>query len=208
MCRVVTCVLLLMSGTVAGASAQQSPGAVYVKGGVSLPYQLAKRTSSPPPFDAPAGATGSWLLGGGVFLARALSAEFEVSRTGVMTSRQTGRHNTSESGWRQERFVSFGVKIHFAAGPWLRLEPTAGLVRIRTNEAASSTVAAQQRPEWFPAMWHSGVMVGADLRIGGRHVALVPGLRVYQSTKPDATRWDYNYPRMTVRPSLAIAAGF
>ena len=206
--RVATCVLLVMIGSLADASAQESPGAVYIKGGVSFPSQTSKRTSSPPPFNAPAGDTVSWLLGGGVFLSRAISAEFEVSRTGVMTSQEQGRHFTSESGWRQDRFASLGVKVHFRWLPGVRVEPTAGLVLTRSKEAVSPNLAADQRPAWSPAMWHPGLMLGADLRIGGRHVAFLPGVRVYVSLEPNATQWDVNYPGTTLRPSLAISAGF
>ena len=51
-------------------------------------------------------------------------------------------------------------------------------------------------------------MVGAGFRIGGRHVALLPGMRIHASGEPDGTLWDYKYPGTTIRPSLAITAGF
>jgi hypothetical protein len=207
MLRFAMCVLLMI-GPVADASAQESGGAVYVKGGVSFPYQPSLRSQAPPPFGAPAGGTVSWLFGGGVFLFRAISVEFDVSHTGVMTSSQLGRHNTGESGWRQDRFASFGVKGHVPAGAWLRVEPAAGLVLIRTREASSSSLSVDQRPTWSPDRSHVGLMVGADLRMGRHHVAFLPGVRVYLSGTPDGTRWDFNYPEWTIRPSLAIAAGF
>lgn len=109
----VMCVLVMIHA-VAGASAQESAGAVYVKGGVSN--------------------TVSWLVGGGGFLSHAISAEFDLS--------------------------------------------------------------------------HSGLMFGADLRFGWRRVALLPGLRFYIHEEPDATQWEINYPGWTIRPSLAITAGF
>jgi hypothetical protein len=207
MLRFGTCVLLVI-GAVAGALAQESAGAVYIKGGVSFPFQPSLRSSAPPPFGAPAGGTVSWLLGGGVFLFRAISAEFDVSRTGLMTSSQIGRHNINESGWRQDRLASFGMKVHIPVGPSLRVEPTGGLVLIRTKEASSPSLIVDQRPTWSPEMSHLGLMVGADLRFGWRHVAFLPGVRVYLSGEPDATRWEFNYPGWTLRPSLAITAGF
>ena len=72
-------------------------------------------------------------------------AEFDVSRTGVMTSQQIGRHNTSESGWRQDRFASFGVKVYLPVGSWLRVEPTAGLVLTGSKETSSASVSVGQR---------------------------------------------------------------
>jgi hypothetical protein len=57
-------------------------------------------------------------------------------------------------------------------------------------------------------MSHLGAMAGADLRVGWRHVAFLAGFRFYLSGEPDATNWDYNYPGWTIRPSLAITAGF
>ena len=205
--RFAVCVFLMISA-VAGASAQESAGAVYVKGGVSFPNQPSERSSAPPPFGAPAGETVSWLLGGGVFLSRAISAEFEVSATGVMTAEQIGRHNTSESGWRQDRFASFGMKVHIPVRPAVRIEPTGGLVLIHTNESSSPSLLVDERPTWSLESSHVGFMVGADLRFGWRHVAFLPGVRIYVSGEPDRTTWEYNYPGWTIRPSLAITAGF
>jgi hypothetical protein len=204
--RFVTCILLLMSAA-AAAAAQESAGAVYVKAGMSFLYQAPQEAPSAPPFAAPGGMTVGWLVGGGVFLSRAISAEFDFARTGVMTSPpQRGRHNTSEIGSRRDAFVSFGVKGHFPLGSSLRVEPTAGLWLIR-GEGSVSTISGGARQSLGPR-WRPGLMFGADLRmISGRHLAFLPGLRLAVSGAPFAT-WRHHYPKWTLRPSLAVAVGF
>ena len=50
-------------------------------------------------------------------------------------------------------------------------------------------------------------MMGVDLRIGGRHVAFLPGFRATFAAAAGAFYPDY-YPRWTYRPALAVGVNF
>ena len=214
-------VCVMMSATL-DAAAQEPPGTVYVTGGVSFPRQAALEAGSPPPFAAPGGTTVGWLAGGGVFLPSHLSIEVEASRTGEMRSRQAGRHDTSEIGTRRDWFVSFGLKARLPASA-VRVEPVAGIVLVG-NEGTYSSFSGASRG-YFPVAWNPGVMFGVDVRLGGRHFAVVPGIRFTFTGVPvgtdciigfsgaplcteDQPRWQYYYPRWTQRPSVALGVTF
>ena len=211
---------LMMTATLE-ASAQESRGVVSVAAGISLPHQAALQAGSPPPFAAPGGNTVGWLVGGGVFLSPRLSIEVEASRTGVMRARETGRHDTSQASTRRDRFVSFGLKAHLPSA--VHVEPVAGLVLVG-NEGTFSSFSGDFRG-YFPLAWNAGVVFGADFRIGGRHVAFVPGLRFVFTGVPNGTqciigfsgqplceqrehRWEGLYPRWTQWPSVTLGVNF
>jgi hypothetical protein len=164
-----------------------------------------------------------WLVGGGVFLTPQLSVEVEASRTGVMRARQQGRHDTSEVSSRQDWFVSLGLKAH----PWrsssVRVEPIAGFALVG-DEGTFSSFRGDRRG-YFPRAWVPGVMFGLDVRIGGRRVAITPGLRFAFTGVPtgtecgigvsgtavcrdEAERWKYHHPRWTQRPAVALRVDF
>lgn len=204
------------------SAAQDPPGAVYVSGGVSLFHQAAIMAGSPPPFAAPGGTTVGAVFAGGVFLPRNLSLEADVSRTGVMRSRQEGRHNTSEVATRQDWFVNVGLKAHIRPLSYVGIEPVAGIVLIGT-EGTFSSFSGDSRG-YFPLAWTPGLMFGVDFRIGGRRVAVVPGVRFAFAGVPNGERcligysgqplcgederWDYYYPQWTQRPSLSLRVNF
>ena len=214
------CVFLAGVGV---SEAQEQPGTVYVTGGVSFSRQAVLPTSSPPPFAAPGGRTSGALVGGGVFVSPRLSLETEVWRTGVMRSRQSGRHNTSEVGTRQDWFVAAGVKVHVQRFSIFRVEPVAGIVFVG-NEGTYSSFSGESRG-YYPLAWNPGLMFGVDLRIGGGRIAFVPGVRfaftgvpkgedcfIGYSGQPlcrdDQLRWEYLYPKWTQRPSLSVGVTF
>jgi hypothetical protein len=211
---------LMMTATLE-AAAQESRGVVYVAAGMSFPHQAALQAGSPPPFAAPGGSTVGWLVGGGVFLSPRLSIEVDVSRTGVMRAREAGRHDTSEVSTRRDRFVSFGLKAHLPSA--VHVEPVAGIVLVG-NEGTFSSLSGDFRG-YFPLAWNPGIVFGADFRIGGRHLAFVPGLRFMFSGVPNGTqciigfsgeplcgqrepRWQGQYPRWTQRPSVTLGVNF
>ena len=211
----------LMMSAALEAAAQESRGVVQVAAGVSFPHQAALQAGSPPPFAAPGGTTVGWLVGGGVFLSPRLSLEVEASRTGVMRARATGRHDTSEVSTRRDRFVSFGLKAHLPSA--VHVEPVAGFVLVGTEGTFSSFTGSFRG--YFPLAWNPGLMFGADVRIGGRHVALVPGLRFVFTGVPNVTeciigfageplcaqqerQWEGQYPQWTQRPSVTLGVNF
>jgi hypothetical protein len=204
------------------AAAQESRGVVSVAAGLSFPHQAALQAGSPPPFAAPGGNTVGWLVGGGVFLSPRLSIEVEASRTGEMRARETGRHDTSEVSTRRDRFVSFGLKAHLPPSA-VHVEPFAGIVLVG-SEATFSSFSGDFRG-YLPLAWNPGIVFGADVRIGGRHVAFVPGLRFVFTGVPKGTvciigfsgqslcaeqepRWQGPYPRWTQRLSVALGVNF
>jgi hypothetical protein len=214
------CALMLTAAL--EAAAQESRGVVYVAAGMSFPHQAALQAGSPPPFAAPGGNTVGWLVGGGVFLSPRLSIEVEASRTGEMRARETGRHETSEVSTRRDRFVSFGLKAHLPPSA-VHVEPVAGIVLVG-NEGTFSSFSGDFRG-YFPLAWNPGIVFGADFRIGGRHLAVVPGLRFVFTGVPNGTtciigfsgqplcarqepRWEGPYPQWTQRPSVTLGVNF
>ena len=211
----------LMMSVALEAAAQESPGTVYAAAGVSFPHQAALQAGSPPPFAAPGGNTLGWLVGGGVFVSPHLSLEVQALRTGVMRARQSGRHNTSEVSTRRDSIVSIGVKAHL---PFVvRAEPVAAVAFVG-SEGTFSSFSGDARG-YFPRAWHPGVVFGADFRIGGRRLAVVPGLRFMFTNVPDGTEcligfsgeplcseesspWQWHYPRWTQLPSVTLRVSF
>jgi len=222
--------------------AQEEVGSVYVAAGISFPNQLPKESGSPPPFSAPAGATVGWSIGAGIFVHPRISLEGELSTTGVMRRDEGGRHDLRAVAQRKDRFVSLAVKGHLEVRSAVRVEPLGGLVFVReqasgesftyrvspdfSSREVSSSSEWNVEPEWE---WRPGVMFGVDLRIGGRHVAFVPGLRAtFATVQPESRictvsrppyspdprcqrgspfQYDY-YPRWTYRPALSLGLSF
>ena len=222
--RYLTCVLIL-GAWVEAAAAQQSPGDVYATAGVAVPHQAALDPGSAPPFPAPGGTTVGWLVGGGVVLPSELALEVELSRTGTMHSRHQGRHDTGEVATRRDWFLSLGLKRYVGRSRF-RIEPIAGVVLVGdegTYEHLFRSVFSSRG--YYPLDWVPGVMFGLDFRIGGRRVAVTPGLRfaftgiptgrdcvIILSGEPlcreDAERWQYKHPQWTQRPSVALRVNF
>jgi hypothetical protein len=134
---------------------------------------------------------------------------------------QAGRHDTSEVSTRRDRFVSFGLKAHLPSA--VHVEPVAGIVLVG-NEGTFSSFSGESRG-YFPLAWNAGIVLGADFRIGGRHLAFVPGLRFVFTGVPNGTqcvigfsgeplcregepRWEWHYPRWTQRPSVTLGVHF
>ena len=212
------------------AFAQQSVGDIYATAGVSFPYQSALDPASAPPFPAPGGMTVGWFVGGGVFLPSAFSLEVELSRTGTMRSSHTGRHYTGQSATRRDWFVSVGLKKHFDLRSTFGVEPAAALVLVGDEGTYENTHGSPFGTEtrysgYYPIKWVTGIMVGVDFRIGGRRLAVTPGVRfafadvltgqdclVLSSggteCRDDAERWKYRHPRWTLRPAAALRVVF
>jgi hypothetical protein len=218
-------VLLVIAGVDATA-AQQSAGDVYATTGVTFPHQAALDPASPPPFPAPGGWTTGWLVGGGVTLPSQWALEAEVSRTGTMHSNHQGRHDVGEMATRRDWFLSVGLKRSFGLSSRVRVEPIGAIVLVGDEGTYESTFrSAFSHRGYYPVDWVPGVMFGVDFRIGGRHVAVIPGIRFAFSGVPtgtdcvitvsgepycreEAQRWQYLHPQWTQRPSLALRVDF
>src|SRR5262245_27735640 len=88
-------VLPMLLGVAALASAQER-GSVYVIVGGGTSHQSGPSGTEYETYPtAPGGAAASWFAGAGVFLARAVSIEGEVSATGKMTAQEPSRDGTT-----------------------------------------------------------------------------------------------------------------
>jgi hypothetical protein len=231
----VLAIVAALTGLADRASAQERPGSVYVFGGVVAPYQK-DYTGGTAYSGAPGGRTASWLVGGGVFVTPRMSIEAETWSTGVMAATQARRISWLDSSRGPDRFVFVGVKGHLRVLSIVTLQPVAGIAVLLPgdvtgasyNQEAVLTATFTNDPD--PTV---GVEFGGDIRIGGRHLAVVPSLRFavtgrvtgvgtacyppgnsvisntcqpYSSTTESF--WYAEYPRWTQRPSLSLLVSF
>ena len=213
------------------ALAQERPGSVLFLAGVVLTDQAGPTGEVHETYvTAPGGTTSGWLLGGGVALARRVSIEAEWSRTGIMTAREPSRYNTTFNEARRDRFATVALRFSFPLTAAVRLEPVAGLVLTSPqawsqSEQYTYAPTPQQTLVVEPRLEHRldsrvGPALGCDVRLGGRHLALVPSFRAantgvsHGSYGGSAYRSDIGsiypggYPKWTLRGSLALRVGF
>jgi hypothetical protein len=215
----------------ATAFAQAHPGSTYAIGGFAVSHQSGVTGESSQTYvAAPGGNTLGWLIGGGVFVASAVSVEGEIASTGLMTARQPSRYGMTFNEERRDRFVSLTARFHLPATGRFRLEPVVGMA-ITSHQAWSQTdyyrfwlmpqevlvKGTRQRRQLHATV---GPTFGCDARIGGRHVALLPYFRISDSGKPhgfsaDSTEpreiesfYPGGYPRWTMRTGVGVRVDF
>jgi hypothetical protein len=220
--------VLCSSVTVFG---QERPGSLYVIGGIGLSHQAGPSGESPQTYaTAPGGTTRGWSIGGGVFVARAVSTEVELSSTGWMTAREPSRYGMTFNEQRRDRSVSFAARFHVPPAASVRVEPVVGLAVTRP-EAWSQTefymfwLTPQQFLVTEPRQQHHldtkvGLTFGCDVRIGGRHAALVPQFRladtgsshgIYAGSsdrREIGSIYPGGYPKWTLRSGIAVRVDF
>jgi hypothetical protein len=220
---------VLCSG--ATAFAQERPGSVYATGGIDLSHQAGPSGESPQTYvTAPGGNTRGWFIGGGVFVASAMSVEFELSSTGVMAARQPSRYGMTFNEERRDRFVSLAARFHLPQVARFRIEPVVGMV-VTNPEAWSQTEYYMywQTPQQLlvegPRLQHRldtklGLTFGCDVRIGGGHVALLPSFRMSDTGVSHGFYDDSSdhreieaiypggYPKWTLRSGVAVRVDF
>lgn len=222
-------VAVLCSG--ATAFAQGHPGSTYAIGGIDLSHQAGPSGESPQTYvTAPGGSTRGWFIGGGVFVARAMSVEVELSSTGWMESRQPSQYGMTFNEERRDRFVSLAARFHVPQMARVRIEPVVGMVVTRP-EAWSQTdyytywLTPQQLLVKGPRQQHRldtkvGLTFGCDVRIGGRHAALLPSFRMSDTGVSHGFYDDSSdhreigaiypggYPKWTLRSGVAVRVDF
>ena len=136
---------------------------------------------------------------------------------------------------RRDRFVSLGIKGHLEVHRFVFMEPVGGIVLILPGDTAMQTsnytpTGALTPPSlsWADLKPDIGFMFGTDLRIGGRRVAVVPGLRIAYTNVSDGAQYSIGsrgetfrseeepvsqifqggYPKWTYRPSVSIRVDF
>jgi hypothetical protein len=201
---------------------------VYVTGGIVIAHQEGPSGESRQTYmTAPGGTTSGWLIGGGVFLARAMSVEAEWATTGWMRSRQPSRYAMTFNVERRDTLVSLLARFHIPVGGAVAIEPVAGVV-ITRPEAWSQTEYGSfvdDEVQIGPRVQHRietsvGPTFGGEVRIGGRHVALVPSFR-WARTAVTRGAWDEmspevelesifpgGYPEWTLRGGAALRIEF
>ena len=196
---------VLMLGTVASlvavsmpAEAQERRGSVYVLGGPTVVQQDGPRGESSQTYrTAPGGTTVGWFVGGGVFVARAVSADFEFSSTGVMRATEPSRYFMTFNEERRDRMFVAGLRLHVPPGRNWDVEPVAGFLVVRGTAWSQTERSSGINPfqivkdprqrETLPTRY--GFAAGIDARFGSARVAVVPSLRMFWANTPEKLTW-------------------
>jgi hypothetical protein len=144
-------------------------------------------TSSQTYVTAPGGRTAGWVVGGGVFVSRRVSIDAEIASTGWMRAREPSRYDITYNEERRDRLLSIGVRVQLPMAAHVRLEPVLGLTFVRPEAWSQSERRTLVPPPQGslvvePRVRHDvrttfGPSFGADLPIGGEHVAVLPTIR-------------------------------
>lgn len=169
------------------AAAQERPGSLYLQGGVAAVRQAGAAGGEPQIYiAAPGGTAVGWSVAGGVFAARCLSVEVEWSETGRFSAREPGRYGMTYNEERRDRALGLLFRLHLRPGRRVDIEPLAGIGAIwhdrwsqtetyRPHLPPNQALSVAPRVR-FPTLQSTAVLGGVDVRVGGRHVALVPSL--------------------------------
>jgi hypothetical protein len=136
--------------------------------------------------EAPGGAAGEWVFGGGAFVASRLSVGLELRRTTRLEQIEPSRYFITYLAQRRDTILSFAARLHPRPHAFADLEPAVSFDLVREDSwLAQSTVLPAtsadsmhfDAPVPFVNSWGRGIGVGADLRIGGGRLSVVPGFR-------------------------------
>jgi hypothetical protein len=218
--RVIATVALTIAIT-GSVMAQEHTAGGYAVGGIVSTRQSGPTGESPQTYDtAPGGATIGWLIGIGAFVTPVVSVEFEISSTGIMTAREPSRYGMTFNEERRDRFFSGVVRFHAPVGRIIDLEPVAGF-SVARSESWSQTeyfrfwLLPQQQLVVEPRVANASVLrfgwvAGADLRIGGRHVAILPSFRWCRTGDGLSKQPHYpgGFPTSMMRAGAGLSIGF
>lgn len=176
------------------AMAQKRAGTVYVLAGLTVALQDGASDGEYQIYiTAPGGTTLGWSVAGGVFVASHVSVEGEWSWTGMMSAREPARYGMTYVEERRDRLLGAIVRFHTRPGRRVDIEPLAGVAAVRHDrwsqiETYRSYLPPERAVEIGPRIRYdmltsAAVIVGVDLRAGGRHVAFVPSFRVRATTR-------------------------
>lgn len=180
-------VVVVLHALIGVALAQPAPGTPYVFGGAAMTQQPGPTGESPQTYvTAPGGRTAGWVVGGGVFVSRRVSIDAEIASTGWMRAREPSRYDITYNEERRDRLLAIGVRIQLPVASSVRLEPVLGMTLVRPEAWSQSErrvlVPAPGTLVVDPRVRHDvrntfGPSFGADVRIGGEHVAVLPTIR-------------------------------
>ncbi len=179
-----------LAGIVSGsAQAQERPGSVYATGGVTVSHQSGVSGETRQAYvAAPGGTVLGWTVGGGVYLNGGVSVEGELASSGVMSAREPSRYGMTFNEDRRDRYFGVNVRLHRPSSSAVHLEPVIGFFVVQRTAWSQTEFDRSwprppqelfiepRRPRDLPD--GVGVTTGLDLRVGGRHLAVVPSVRV------------------------------
>ncbi len=216
-------VILLGLITIAAtpARAQERPGAVYVTGAVTVVHEDGLTGESSQVYvTAPGGTTRGWSVGAGVFVTDYFSVEGELASTGLMTAREPSRYFTTFNEERRDRIAAINARWHLLRSRLADLEPVVGVAFVRRYSWSRTeydrpylTPPRTETGERMenPVEVQAGVGGGVDLRLGGRHLAVLPSFRVYYiaSEPADTSSYPGGAPsRWIVQSGVAVRVTF
>lgn len=212
--RVARAAAALLLGVASIAAADERRGEVYLSAGVALFHEPGLTGTGFVTYEtAPGGTTAGWMAGGGVFLARWVSVEAELSRTGAMHAREPSRYDMVFDDERHDLFVLGALRFHVPVGAVADFEPVVGGGIVSTTDTSTveyepigggTTGAARPAVTTTATVAARGAVgLGADLRLGNGRVQFVPSFRVmFTAGYPS---WPTYYPGGA--PDRAIRTG-
>jgi len=138
----------------------------------------------------------------------------------MMTARDPSRYGLTYVEERRERALGVMMRLHTRPASGVDLEPVAGVAAVAhdrwsTTETNRPWLPPGQAVEVGPRIRYdtrrsAAFVGGVDVRIGGRHVAVVPGFRVRAVTRDEALMADYpgGFPRWTIGGGVCVRFGF
>lgn len=211
----------LMTGL---AMAQERPGSIgsgYVQGGITLDHQRGVSGETDQLYvAAPGGTTLGWIVLGGVFIGAGLSIEGELASTGVMSAREPSRYGMTFNEDRRDRFFGVNMRFHVPANRSVHLEPLAGLAFVQHQRWSQTeyfqywltpqqqTIVGPRVRDDLPA--RLGLTAGLDVRVGGRHMAVVPSFRFRMAEIGEdiVSAYPGGLPRWTISAGVAARVDF
>jgi len=221
-------VLLSVAAT---AFAGESPGSIYVVGGLVAAHQAGATGESHQTYKtAPGGTTLGGVASVGVFVTRHLGIEAGFATTGTMTAREPSRYGMTFNEERRDRMLTVATRFHLPQWGAVRVEPVVGVAftwphaSSQTDRTLSWTTPPQQVVH-DPPIEHDldtgvGVTFGCDVRIGRGRASLLPTFRVtdtgvsggsYDGIAPRTeigSIYPGGYPRWTTMAGVALRVDF
>ena len=203
------------------ATAQERPKSWYVLAGLAVVHQDGPTGESPQTYvTAPGGTSPGWLVAGGAFVWSRVSVEGELASTAIMRAQEPSRYGMTFNEERRDLFLGANVRFHARSNRRVDLEPLVGLGLVR-HQGWSQTdyyrfwLLPQQQVVLgsrarYDTLTSVSLSAGVDLRLGGRHVAVVPSFRVRGATDSTdlASRYPGGFPRWTIAGGVSARIDF
>jgi hypothetical protein len=203
------------------AEAQERAGSVYVAAGATAVHQDGAKDGDLQIYiTAPGGTTLGWLVTGGVFAGSRVSVEGEWSSTGMMSAREPARYDQTYHEERRDWLLGANVRFHTRPGRRVDIEPLAGVAAVRHDRwSRTETYRWYMPPDQaltvgprirYDTITGVALVTGVDLRVGGRHLALVPSLRVRVVTRGEGIESEYpgGFPKWSVSGGVLARIDF